>query len=1042
MEDFEAEGSQGSRQSHLHDQYQCHDPLNQLHSVRSPYFSSARHQQNDNEFESAPPNSPIRSPNAPMLPERSASSTLASSSSSVSALAKKRPLENGEASSSGSSQKRQHSDDAAPVSDMDMENGMINESGYVSEPLFSDDDDDDVSVNDSVNGDFAKLPGSPPRQTFTQISSSPVRQCPICAKNLSTFDGPASEAHVNKCLDSPDFAMASALDEPNAYQEQKRAVVNSWANLFSKGKSFSASSNPSASSKNSPRVNRPNLKRSASSTPTQKSSHSKRGSPTSSTSSLKRNDSKNTVTASVSKQEPSQDKYYNSAPSTATPTIKSESTKETDLKNPDVDSASDFELDSSSQSKPQLEKPEARAELDAIEEIYCEDASASLEIFQSFEPRPQILNDANEMDDDTKTIIWQGSTEEEGFMNPDDDDGVEMELRDGDPYDDNEGMGEFNDAGTVGASLEGVEDSPNLDAPEEAGPVDDQIYNFSEDDEDFASLDLSMLQPNSISMLLPNTPADGASTKPAVKGKKGRRKRGGKQKKEPTQETEEKKKKPVPFYKWIPKTKITVDAFCYGKIDGCEAYFLSHFHSDHYGGLTSKFSHGPIYCSGVTGALVRHQLRVNEDWIYQLPLDTEVEIFDGIKVTLVDANHCPGAVLFIFQIPDSSSPGKYRKFLHTGDFRAHSKHLAPPNPVSLVPKYDAVFLDTTYMNPQYCFPAQEDVIEAIRSLCKGVCLDGKTIDEMVGSVSAGKGKGLLAWTGIGSAVNLMSNWLQGKKATPNAIQMKLNVQAMTPKRKGTLVVVGSYLIGKEKVFKAIAKSLNTKIFAQPYKRKVLELLDDAELFGMLTKDANEAGVFVTDMGKLNEEHLKGMLDQHRNRFNHVIGVRPTGWTFRPSAATTQSSYTIRSLRPNHISREVTVIGLPYSEHSSYLELKRFVQSVPANKIIPTVNMSKVAQMQGVFEEWRREKVERDGRFGLVGKNGGSGAGDLKPNWKEKVETGSQAFGTQGGSLEFVAGLGDYWPEEALRREGDVIPANAFDEDEEEEEEPLLKTRKM
>ncbi|KAJ3046847.1 DNA cross-link repair 1A protein [Rhizophlyctis rosea] len=92
-----------------------------------------------------------------------------------------------------------------------------------------------------------------------------------------------------------------------------------------------------------------------------------------------------------------------------------------------------------------------------------------------------------------------------------------------------------------------------------------------------------------------------------------------------------------PWYKRMPGTKFTVDAFCYGRVPGCEAYFLSHFHADHYGGLTSAFSHGPIYCSVVTGNLIVQQLRVKEEYVHRLPLDTPVKIM-GVKVVLIEAN--------------------------------------------------------------------------------------------------------------------------------------------------------------------------------------------------------------------------------------------------------------------------------------------------------------------------------------------------------------------------------------------------------------------
>ena len=96
--------------------------------------------------------------------------------------------------------------------------------------------------------------------------------------------------------------------------------------------------------------------------------------------------------------------------------------------------------------------------------------------------------------------------------------------------------------------------------------------------------------------------------------------------------------RPCPFYKIMPEMPgFAVDAFRYGKVEGIRGYFLSHFHSDHYGGLTANWTHGPIYCSRVTGALILQQIKVDPEFVVMLPIDQTVQI-EGIDVTLIEAN--------------------------------------------------------------------------------------------------------------------------------------------------------------------------------------------------------------------------------------------------------------------------------------------------------------------------------------------------------------------------------------------------------------------
>lgn len=243
-----------------------------------------------------------------------------------------------------------------------------------------------------------------------------------------------------------------------------------------------------------------------------------------------------------------------------------------------------------------------------------------------------------------------------------------------------------------------------------------------------------------------------------------------------------------------------VDAFRYNEIEGCRAYFLTHAHSDHFQQL-SKTWKVPIYCSQTTANLIKLKLGVPDEYLNVLPMDTPVYV-EGIKVTLIDANHCPGAVLFVFEgqhtAPSSPHRGSGRPFryLHCGDFRASPAMLN--HPALKGKKVDACYLDTTYFSsPTYCFPAQPLVVQACSDLVKAR-VEGDDL------ALSGKDRG---------AAELMKGWLEAKAELEAATGEKLDLEPdveveVKPKQKERLLVlVGTYSIGKERLAKGQYPSL-------------------------------------------------------------------------------------------------------------------------------------------------------------------------------------------------------------------------------------------
>jgi DNA cross-link repair 1A protein len=432
-----------------------------------------------------------------------------------------------------------------------------------------------------------------------------------------------------------------------------------------------------------------------------------------------------------------------------------------------------------------------------------------------------------------------------------------------------------------------------------------------------------------------------------------------------------------PFYKIMPGFFIAVDAFRYGAVKGQNAYFLSHFHSDHYIGLTASWKHGPIYCSKVTGNLVRQQLRVDPKWVVDLDFEkkTEVPGTEGVSVTMISANHCPGSSLFLFE--KESGKGKMsrlQRVLHCGDFRAcqaHIEHpLLRPDVLDAVSgknrqqKLDACYLDTTYLNPKYAFPPQQQVIQACADMCVSlskVRADEKDGWEQMKRDRAGQG---------------MVNFVRKDSNTDKPSEPK------SPERGRLLVVVGTYSIGKERICTGIAKALGSKIYAPPNKQRICKALEDPELDALLTKDPRAAQVHMTPLFEIRAETLEDYLRDYADTFSRVIGFRPSGWNYKPPkgrfvespAVQTvlhsdnwKSTFSMKELTPQPGSgSRASCFGVPYSEHSSFRELTMFCCALRIDKIIPTVNVGSAKsreKMKAWCDRWAADK-KKNGLFKL------------------------------------------------------------------------------
>ncbi|XP_053447240.1 5' exonuclease Apollo isoform X1 [Nycticebus coucang] len=294
----------------------------------------------------------------------------------------------------------------------------------------------------------------------------------------------------------------------------------------------------------------------------------------------------------------------------------------------------------------------------------------------------------------------------------------------------------------------------------------------------------------------------------------------------------------------IPHTPIAVDFWSLRRAGAARLFFLSHMHSDHTVGLSSTWAR-PLYCSPITAHLLRRHLQVSKQWIRALEVgESHVLPLDDIgretmTVTLIDANHCPGSVMFLFE-------GYFGTILYTGDFRYTPSMLNEPA-LMLGKQIDTLYLDNTNCNPDVVLPSRQEAAHQIVQLIQ-------------------------------------------KHPQHN-------------------IKIGLYSLGKESLLEQLALEFQTWVVLSPQRLELVQLLGLADVF---TVEEKAGRIHAVDHMEICHSTML-----HWNRTHPTIAILPT-------------SRKIHSSHPGiHI--------IPYSDHSSYSELRAFVAALKPCQVVPIVS---------------------------------------------------------------------------------------------------------
>ena len=121
-------------------------------------------------------------------------------------------------------------------------------------------------------------------------------------------------------------------------------------------------------------------------------------------------------------------------------------------------------------------------------------------------------------------------------------------------------------------------------------------------------------------------------------------------------------------------------------------YFVSHIHTDHLSGLNKTT---PLYCTEVTAQFLHTKFdipKINT----KILSESQIITFKSYKleVQTISANHCPGAVMFLFKF-------KNIKVLYTGDTRLDGEYLSKNKEYFERLTLDHLYFDNTFSSSRF-----------------------------------------------------------------------------------------------------------------------------------------------------------------------------------------------------------------------------------------------------------------------------------------------------------------------------------------------------